>query len=149
MPHRGAWPGLRADKLLSRGWPVRRVRRVLQAVGMLGPAACMLLAVSPLTDGSPSAASAWVTVGLGFNALTLAGVSVSHLDIAPRNAGVVFAAGNTAATAAGLLAVPVTGWVLAGTGSWAVVFGIASLHYVLGATLFCLWVGGEVLPQDG
>lgn len=90
-----------ADKLLARGWGVRRVRRVLQATGMLGPAVCMLCAVSPLTDGSPSAASAWVSVGLGLNALTLAGVSVSHLDIAPKNAGVIFGAGNTAATAAG------------------------------------------------
>lgn len=109
----------------------------------------MLLAVSPLTDGSPSAASAWVSVGLGLNALTLAGVSVSHLDIAPKNAGVVFGAGNTAATAAGLLAVPVTGWVLATTHSWEVVFGLAALHYMVGAALFCWWVGGEVLPQDG
>lgn len=116
---------------------------------MVGPAACMLLAVSPLTDGSPSAASAWVTMGLGLNALTLAGVSVSHLDIAPKNAGVVFGAGNTAATAAGLLSVPVTGWVLAGTGSWSLVFGIAALHYVVGALLFGLWVGGEVLQEDG
>ena len=116
---------------------------------MLGPATCMLLAVSPLTDGSPSAASAWVTLGLGLNALTLAGVSVSQLDIAPRHAGVVCAAGNTAATAAGLLAVPVTGWVLTGTGSWALVFAITALHYAVGAAIFCWWVGGEVLPQDG
>eukprot|EP00873_Tetraselmis_striata_P013139 jgi/Tetstr1/433403/TSEL_002398.t1 len=33
-------------------------------------------------------------------------VSVSHLDIAPRNAGLVFGAGNTLATLAGLLAEP-------------------------------------------
>ena len=76
-------------------------------------------------------------------------VSVSHLDIAPRNAGVVFGAGTTAATAAGLLAVPVSGWVLATTHSWSLVFGIAAAHYLLGAALFCWWVGGEVLPEDG
>ena len=64
------------DKLLARGWSVRSVRRVLQAVGMLGPAACLLLAVSPLTDGSPSAASAYVSLGLGLNALTLGAVSL-------------------------------------------------------------------------
>ena len=62
-----------ADKLIARGWPIKRVRRSLQTVGMLGPAACMVVAASPLTDGSPAAASAWITLGLGLNALTLAG----------------------------------------------------------------------------
>ena len=100
-------------------------------------------------DGNPSAASAWVTLGLGLNALTLGAVSVSHLDIAPKHAGLIFAAGNTAATAAGLLAVPLTGVVLSVTHSWALVFGITSLHYVLGAAVFYAWVGDRVLPQDG
>lgn len=138
-----------ADKLLQRGWPVKRVRRVLQTVGMLGPAACMLVAASPLTDGDAGAASAWVTVGLGLNALTLAGVSVSHLDVAPKNAGVVFATGNTCATLAGLLAVPLTGVVLEATDSWPLVFGITAAHYVVGAALFAWWVGDRPLPQDG
>lgn len=145
----GAASGLLADRLLQRGWPVKRVRRVLQTVGMLGPAACMLVAASPLTDGDAAAASAWVTLGLGLNALTLAGVSVSHLDIAPKNAGVVFAAGNTCATLAGLLAVPLTGVVLEATDSWPLVFGITAAHYVVGAALFAWWVGDRPLPQDG
>jgi ACS family sodium-dependent inorganic phosphate cotransporter len=145
----GAGAGIVADALLSRGWPVKRVRRVLQTVGMLGPAACMVAAASPLTEGDPGAASAWITLGLGLNALTLAGVSVSHLDIAPKHAGVVFAAGNTSATVAGLLAVPLTGVVLQATGSWPLVFGITAAHYVVGAALFSLWVGDKPLPQDG
>lgn len=142
-------PGILADKLLVRGWPIKRVRRVLQTVGMLGPAACMVAAASPLTDGNPGAASAWITVGLGLNALTLAGVSVSHLDIAPKHAGVVFAAGNTAATLAGLLAVKLTGVVLEATDSWSLVFAITAAHYVVGAALFAWWVGDRLLPQDG
>lgn len=145
----GAASGILADNLLRRGWPVKRVRRTLQTVGMLGPAACMLAAASPLTDGNPTAASAWVTVGLGLNALTLAGVSVSHLDVAPKNAGVIFAAGNTCATLAGLLAVPLTGFVLQATDSWSLVFSITAAHYVVGAALFAMWVGDEPLPQDG
>jgi hypothetical protein len=51
-------------------------------------------------------------VGLGFSALTLGGVSASHLDVAPRHAGVIFGAGNTSATLAGLLSVPFTGYIL-------------------------------------
>ncbi len=51
-------------------------------------------------------------IGLGFSALTLGGVSASHLDVAPRHAGVIFGAGNTAATLAGLISVPFTGYLL-------------------------------------
>ena len=54
---------------------------------MMGPAACLLLAVSPAVGASPATASALITVGLGLSALSLGGVSVSHLDIAPKHAG--------------------------------------------------------------
>jgi len=146
----GAASGILADGLLNKaGWPVKRVRRVLQTTGMVGPAICMVAAASPLTDGSPGGASAWVTLGLGMSALTLAGVSVSHLDIAPRHAGVVFAVGNTCATLAGLLAVPLTGVLLDLTGSWSLVFGIAAAHYLVGAVVFYIWVGDERLEEDG
>lgn len=37
--------------------------------------------------------SAVITVGLGLSALSLAGVSVNHLDIAPKHAGAIFGAG--------------------------------------------------------
>jgi hypothetical protein len=66
---------------------VRRVRVMLQVAGMLGPAGCLLLAVSPAVGASPALASQLITVGLGLSALTLGGVSVSHLDVAPRHAG--------------------------------------------------------------
>ena len=81
--------------------------------------------------------------------LARAGVSVSQLDVAPRHAGVVFAAGNTSATAAGLLAVPVTGLMLDITHSWALVFAVAALHYVIGAAAFYAWVGDRPVPEDG
>ena len=117
----------------------------LQVVGMLGPASCLLLAVSPAVGASPALASTLITVGLGLSALSLGGVSVSHLDIAPKHAGVhstqlwpdarsgtqcrlklcshnlcicllsegvIFGAGNTAATLAGFISVPVTGYLL-------------------------------------
>jgi ACS family sodium-dependent inorganic phosphate cotransporter len=146
----GVASGILADGLLNKaGWSVKRVRRVLQTTGMVGPAICMVAAASPLTDGSPAGASAWVTLGLGMSALTLAGVSVNHLDIAPGHAGVVFAVGNTCATLAGLLAVPLTGVLLDLTGSWSLVFGIAAAHYLVGAVVFYVWVGGERLEEDG
>ena len=73
----------------------------------------------------------------------------SHLDIAPKHAGANFAAGNTCATLAGLLAVPLTGVVLEATGSWSLVFGITAAHYCVGAALYAMWVGDRPLPEDG
>lgn len=81
--------------------------------------------------------------------LTPGGVSASHLDIAPRHAGAVYGAGNTAATLAGLLSVPTTGLLLQATGSWPLVFAITSLHYCLGAAAYAAWAGDKPLPEDG
>ncbi|EFJ49564.1 hypothetical protein VOLCADRAFT_59482 [Volvox carteri f. nagariensis] len=145
----GAATGFLADYLIRSGWQVGTVRKILQVAGMLGPAACLCLAVSPVVGASASLASALITVGLGFSALTLGGVSASHLDVAPRNAGLVFGAGNTAATLAGLVSVPVTGYVLQTTGSWPLVFGITALHYVAGAVAWTIWSGDKPLPEDG
>lgn len=77
------------------------------------------------------------------------GVSASHLDIAPRHAGVVFGVGNTAGTMAGLVAVPGLGYVLQTTGNWSLAFGLAAAHNVVGAVLWALWVGDKPLPEDG
>jgi nitrate/nitrite transporter NarK len=76
-------------------------------------------------------------------------VSASHLDIAPRHAGVVFGVGNTAGTLAGLVAVPGLGCVLQQTGNWSLAFGLAAIHNVIGAVLWAMWVGDKPLPEDG
>lgn len=144
----GAASGFLADYMISSGWSVRQVRVGLQVLGMLGPATCLLLAVSPLVGNSPVLASSLITIGLGFSALTLGGVSTSHLDIAPKHAGAIFGAGNTAATLAGFISVPVTGYLLEVTDSWPLVFGIIAAHYVVGAVVWSMWVGDKLLPED-
>jgi hypothetical protein len=96
-----------ADAAVQRGVRVLHVRQLMQAVGMLAPAACLCLCAWGGLNAA--GASSILTVGTGLSALTVAAVSVNHLDIAPRNAGTVFAIGNTAATIGGLLAVPTAG----------------------------------------
>jgi ACS family sodium-dependent inorganic phosphate cotransporter len=145
----GVAAGAAADALLARGVPRLAVRRGLQTVGMLVPAAALVAAAAPAAAGSPAAGAALVDLGLAASALCLGGVSVNHLDIAPRHAGAVFGAGNTAATLAGLVAVPLTGALLDATGSWELVFGLTAAHYVAGAAVFWLWAGAEPLPEDG
>jgi len=145
----GFLAGYLADYMISaRRWPKRDVRRGLQVIGMLGPATCLVLAGNPQVASSPEVAAGFVTVGLGLSALTLGGVSANHLDVAPRHAGVVFGAGNTAATFAGFVSVPVTGYLLDKTASWSLVLGIAAMHYVVGAVAWVFMAGGDVLEED-
>ena len=120
----------------------------MQIIGMLGPAGCLMLAVSPSIEDTPVLAAALITAAQGFSALTLAGVSVSHLDIAPRHAGAIFGFGNTFATVAGFLGTKLTGEILEVTESWAVVFSVTAAHFVLGSVVWYIWVGDEQLPED-
>jgi ACS family sodium-dependent inorganic phosphate cotransporter len=61
----------------------------------------------------------------------------------------VFGAGNTAATLAGLVSVPLTGWLLERTASWPLVFGLIAGHFVVGSAVWVAWVGDRPLPEDG
>lgn len=120
----------------------------MQISGMLGPAGCLLLAASPAVDDAPVFASALITVAQGLSALTLAGVSVSQLDIAPRHAGAIFGFGNALATFSGLLGTKLTGEILDLTHSWAVVFAVTAGHFIAGSIVWYIWVGDEKLPED-
>jgi len=152
----GVGSGLFADALIrERRVSVLFARRAFQAAGMVGPAACLCAAAwlggaSGLDAASKTHHAAFfVDLGLALSALTLAGVSVSHLDVAPRHAGLVFATGNTCATLAGAVAVPFSGLVLERTGqNWGAVFGIIAAVYVVGAAAWCAWVGVEPVEAD-
>lgn len=146
----GVVSGMIADAAMSKGASRRNVRVALQLVGMLVPAVCLLAAVS--SGATPGQALALITVGTSANAFTLGGVSANPMDVAPANAGQLFAAGNTAATLAGLIAVPLTGSILddsqGSEAGWILAFGLCSVHYVIGAFLFASFAGGARLPED-
>lgn len=76
-------------------------------------------------------------------------ISYSLLLYSIRNAGFVFGAGNTCATLAGLLSVPLNGLILDTTeNGWGFVFGLMAVHYVGGAVLWAMWVGDRQLKED-
>jgi len=154
----GVLSGACADRIIAEKKATTLfVRRAFQAAGMVGPAVCLLAAAwlgrggldGRVADANVFAAAACVDVGLALSALTLAGVSVSHLDVAPKHAGLVFATGNTCATIAGLVAVPVSGLILERTNqNWSLVFGVIAAVFVLGAAVWCAWVGDEPVAAD-
>ena len=74
---------------------------------------------------------------------------MSHLDVAPKHAGLVFATGNTCATVAGIIAVPVSGLILETTNqNWSIVFGVIALVFIAGAAVWVAWVGESPVPED-
>jgi ACS family sodium-dependent inorganic phosphate cotransporter len=95
------------------------------------------IAVSSITQGM-----IFITLAMGVFNMTLAGVSVNHLDIAPQYASVVYGIGNTAAQIPGIIGVWFTGVLLDWThGNWTVVFGLAASLSALGAVCWFLMVG--------
>lgn len=131
-----------ADGLLKRGRSVTFVRKLMQSIGFFGAAAA-LLAIGqahtvPLAIGL-------MCVALGLGSFALSGFGSNHLDIAPRYAGALMGLSNTAGTLPGVIGVAVTGYILAATGSWPLVLGIAAGLYVAGGIVWLIFSTGEKL----
>ena len=101
--------GLVADKMITGGMDLTLVRKIMQLVGLLGAAACML-SVQGVT--TPMPAVALMCGALGFISLTWSGFMPNHLEIAPRYADVLMGITNTAGTIPGIVGVYVTGWLV-------------------------------------
>lgn len=132
--------GTIADGLLGRGVPVTTVRKLMQTVGFLGPAA--FLTVVAITS-DPGAAIAAMTLALGLGSFSQSGVYANVSDVAPTYAGVLLGISNTFASLPGIIGVALTGSILEGTGSWNTVFGLAVFFYVFGCTVFNLFATGR------
>jgi MFS transporter, ACS family, solute carrier family 17 (sodium-dependent inorganic phosphate cotransporter), other len=130
--------GYIADILINRGtWSKGNVRKLMQTIGMIGPALCLIaIAIISQTGVSLTIASTLLSIGLALSATSVAGVSCNHLELSTNYAGTIFAIGNTASCIAGLIAVPICGWIYQRTGSWELVFLVFALHYLLGSLYY-------------
>lgn len=133
--------GVLADGLIAKGTPVVKVRKALQTVSMLVPAAALLLLATPGLP--PAAAVGCMTAALGVTSLGQAGFVANMSDIAPDNAGQMFGLCNTFGSAAGILGVVAVGVVVEATGSFAPVFQITAAMYVIAVIVWNLLCTGE------
>ena len=116
--------------------PLLTVRRAATLVGLLGPAACLLLLIAA---GSAPLAIAAVTLSFLLGAATCSGYMANHADLSAAYAGLTFAISNTVATVPGLLAPPTTAWIVGEQPTrqaWARVFALAALVNVLGSVAY-------------
>lgn len=131
-----------ADRMISSGMDVGRVRKLMQTIGFGGLATALIIVGQVET--------AWMaitvmTIGNALGAFVTGGFAVNHMDIAPRYAGTLMGITNTAGTIPGIIGVYVSGLILELTGSWALVFQVAAGVTVFGLVVFLLFSSGRKL----
>jgi len=129
-----------ADRLLKRGLPNATVRKIMQVTGLVGSAAFLLLVRGADDAGG---AMALMCGALGFTALTWAGYSPNHLEIAPRYADILLGFTNTFGTLPGIFGVAITGWLIDLTGTYDAAFMLAAGLNVSGAIVWVLWMTSD------
>ncbi|CAN6471365.1 unnamed protein product [Victoria cruziana] len=128
-----------ADSLVSKGFSVTTVRKIMQSIGFLGPA-FFLTQLSHVH--SPAMAVLCMTCSQATDAFSQSGLYSNHQDIGPRYAGVLLGLSNTAGVLAGVLGTAVTGYILQ-HGSWDEVFSVSVSLYLAGTVVWNLFSTGE------
>jgi ACS family sodium-dependent inorganic phosphate cotransporter len=128
------------DKLISGGFDLTFVRKLMQTIGFGGGA--IVLAVVGYLE-SVSWAIALMSVGNILGACALGGWGSNHMDIAPKHAGTLMGITNTAGTLPGIIGVYVSGLILQWTGSWILVFQVAAAINVFGLVFYLVFASTD------
>ncbi|KAH6756451.1 Major facilitator superfamily protein [Perilla frutescens var. hirtella] len=132
----GGWV---ADTLISRGFSITSVRKIMQSIGFLGPA-FFLTQLSKVK--TPALAVLCMACSQGSDAFSQSGLYSNHQDIGPRYSGVLLGLSNTAGVLAGVFGTAATGYILQ-HGSWNDVFKVAVALYIVGTVVWNLFSTGE------
>ena len=132
-----------ADGLIERGVRITTVRKVMQSIAFLSPAACMLACI--LSEDKQL--STWLLpLGLGLQTFSFAGLYSNHQDISPKYASILLAITNIFGSMPGVVGVPFTGWMLDHTDSWTISLFVPCLFfYVSGAFIYTTYGSAEPL----
>lgn len=127
-----------ADYLLSKGFSVTFVRKLMQTIGLMGPA--VFLGIVCFVS-KPVTAVICMVLALGLGSFAQSGVYANHQDIGPEYAGILLGISNTFAAIPGIVGVALTGFILDRTGgAWYAVFALAIGFYLLGTVIYN-WMG--------
>ena len=140
----GLVAGWLADRLILRGVPVTRVRRLLLGGGFAG-AILFLLVIPRVSSAAASVAClAGALAGLAFGGST---VVVNSLDLSPRHAGVLVGLQGTAGNVAGMVSPLLGGAIVASTGRWDLNFYLIAALLALGIVVWSAWSSGEPITR--
>lgn len=125
-----------ADRLIASGTDVTLVRKLAQGLAFVGPAVCMAVA----SFGPSLNLPIWMLVavlsgGIGLSACSYAGLYCSHQDISPKHASVLLGMSTTVGAIPGIVGVPLTGYLLDQTHSWALSLFLPSILFYISGTI--------------
>ncbi|XP_014673005.1 PREDICTED: ascorbate transporter, chloroplastic-like [Priapulus caudatus] len=124
-----------ADFLIRHRSTVLSVRRLMTAVGLVGPGVFILFFSG--VQHLPLAVIL-ISISMGLCATNSAGHLSNHSEVAPHHSGVTFAISNTLATIPGIVCGPLTAELVTQShGRWYPVFIIAALINFVGAIIYC------------
>ena len=137
--------GWLVDDMIRRGWDANRVRQTVLVVGMMF-GLCIFGAASA---HSPAVAMVWISVALGGLAAAAPVAWTVPSLIAPRETvGTLASAVNFCGQIAAILAPIVTGYIVAGTHSFAAAFVTATVILLLGIVGYVFLLGRiEPIPE--
>jgi ACS family D-galactonate transporter-like MFS transporter len=137
--------GWLVDDLIRRGWDANRVRQTVLVGGMLFGLCIFGAARAP----SPAVAMVWISFALGGLAAAAPVAWTVPSLIAPRESvGTLASAVNFCGQIAAILAPIVTGYIVAGTRSFAAAFVTATLILLLGIVGYVFLLGRiEAIPE--
>jgi ACS family sodium-dependent inorganic phosphate cotransporter len=136
----GLASGWTADRLIARGLPVSRVRKLVLSTGFVGAAAFLLVIPRVAT---PYGVVACLAAALSCFALGATTVLVNSLDLAPRHAGVLVGLQGTAGNVAGMVSPVLGGAIVERTGSWDLNFYLIAGLLLVGILIWTRWSSGE------
>eukprot|EP01060_Flectonema_neradi_P000959 TRINITY_DN10567_c0_g1_i1.p1 TRINITY_DN10567_c0_g1~~TRINITY_DN10567_c0_g1_i1.p1 ORF type:complete len:425 (+),score=28.89 TRINITY_DN10567_c0_g1_i1:64-1338(+) len=117
----------------SRGVSLLKVRRLLTAIGLFGPA--IMFALFPHAKTKFGAISLMCCIAVTSGCLS-PGVFSNHADVLPHHAGMAFGLGNTIATIPGLVIGPLTGYLITHGNNWAPLFYTATFLSIIGGLVY-------------
>jgi len=108
--------GPAADALISSGTPVVLVRKFMQGFAFVAPS-ILLAGAASFSDDTVARVSC-ITLALGLNSFTMAGLYSNHADLSPKYCSVLLGLTNTTGAIPGIIGVTFTGMVLEKTNDW-------------------------------
>ncbi|GFY58935.1 hypothetical protein TNIN_343881 [Trichonephila inaurata madagascariensis] len=137
-----------ADKLrASNVLRVTTIRKMCNSIGLFGPALCLLAIIA--SGCRPVQIVSLFCVALFLNGFAYSGYRVTHVDMTPDFAGIIFGITNTVSNISGIISPMVVG-ILTFEGetmaNWSKVFYITSAVYIICALFYAVFASAEVQP---
>jgi ACS family sodium-dependent inorganic phosphate cotransporter len=138
--------GVLSDRMIRRGVSVTFTRKLMQLIGLLGPAV-FLVALRDVH--SPTVALVLLCGATASNGFTWSGFAPNSLDLSPQHASVITGMSNTFATIPGIVGVAVTGWLVQVTHSYTSAFVLAGAVSVVGALAYAVLFDARPVAISG